>query len=146
MRGSREDDNSANLDDVERRLRDIRDNPEKSTTLRALAQYQLERIAGIRAMACGSGADGTPAVTMERLGPFTFSAIPETSVVAVEVDRRGSAPLVAVVSADEIRRLTPLFEHVRDRAERGQTAGIDLRAAFLGLLGHDPFDGEFEDR
>ncbi|MBF9131220.1 hypothetical protein I0C86_19965 [Plantactinospora sp. S1510] len=145
MRGSREDDNSANLDDVERRLRDIRDNPEKSTTLRALAQYQLERIAGIRAMAGGSGEDGTPTVTVERMGPFTFSAIPDTSLVAVAVGRRNSAPLVAVVSAEEIRRLTPLFEQVRERVERGQAVEIDVRAAFLDLLGRDPFDGQFED-
>ncbi|MBE1491564.1 hypothetical protein [Plantactinospora soyae] len=140
MRGARDDDNSTNLDDVERRLRDIRDNPEKSPTLRALAQYQLERIAAIRAMACGASADGTPAVSVRRLGPFTFSAIPDTSIVAVEVDRRGAAPLVAVVSAEEIRILTPMFEHVRDRAARGQPAGIDVRAAFLDLLGHDPFE------
>ncbi|GIG88662.1 hypothetical protein [Plantactinospora endophytica] len=144
MRGSREDDGSADLDDVERRLRAIRDDPEKSTTLRELAQYQLERVAALRAARHGTG---TPAVTVDRLGPFRFSAIPATGIVSVEIDRGdGLVPLVAVVSADEIRRLTPLFQHVREHAAAGESIRIDLREAFLDLLGHDPFDGQLDDR
>jgi len=140
------DDDSAALDDVERRLRAIRDNPDKSTTLRALAQYQLERITALRASGTRSGSSKGPAVTVKRLGPFTFSAIRETDVVAIEVDPYGRVPLVAVVSADEIRALMPLFEHVREHTEPGEPSGIDVRAAFLDILGHDPFDGQVEGR
>ncbi|WP_203860901.1 hypothetical protein [Plantactinospora mayteni] len=146
MRGSREDDGSADLDDVERRLRAIRDDPGKSTTLRELAQYQLERIAALRAARSGSGT-GTPAVTVDRLGPFRFAAIPATGIVSIEIDRGADlVPLVAVVSADEIRRLTPLFQHLRDHAARGDSIRIDVREAFLELLGHDPFRDQLDDR
>ncbi|GAB3976514.1 hypothetical protein V1634_27845 [Plantactinospora veratri] len=144
MRGSREDDGSAELDDVERRLRAIRDDPEKSTTLRELARYQLERIAALRAARTGSG---TPAVTVDRLGPFRFSAIPATGIVSIEIDRAEHlAPLVTVVSADEIRQLMPLFQRLRDHAARGESTRIDVREAFLELLGHDPFDDQLDDR
>ncbi|AVT29457.1 hypothetical protein C6361_08075 [Plantactinospora sp. BC1] len=146
MRGSREDDGSAELDDVERRLRAIRDDPEKSTTLRELAHYQLERIAALRAARTGIGT-GTPAVTVDRLGPFRFSAMPATGLVSIEIDRADDlAPLVAVVSADEIRQLMPLFQHVRDHAARGESTRIDVREAFLELLGHDPFDDQLDER
>ncbi|MEQ4300014.1 hypothetical protein ABNF97_01255 [Plantactinospora sp. B6F1] len=139
MRGSPEDDGSADLDDVERRLRAIRDDPEKSTTLRELAQYQLERILALRAAGADRGT-GTPTVTVDRLGPFRFSTIPATSVVGIEVDRGADlAPLVAVVSAAEIRRLMPLFEYLRAHAARGESIRIDVRDACLELLGHDPF-------
>ncbi|MDG4786614.1 hypothetical protein O7626_11845 [Micromonospora sp. WMMD1102] len=142
MRGSRDDDGLADLDDIERRLRAIRDDPEKSTTLRELAQYQLERIAALRAARDGSRT-GTPAVTVDRLGPFRFSALPATGIVGIEIDRGDDlGPLVAVVSATEIRRLTPLFRHIREHAARGESIQIDVRAAFVDLLGHDPFDDQ----
>lgn len=145
MRGSREDDDSINLADVERRLRAIRDDPEKSTTLRALAQYQLERIAALRAAESVTNAGGTPAVTVDRLGPFRFSAIPATSIVGIEIDRGdGLAPLVTVVSADEIRLLMPLFQHVREHAARGESIRVDVREAFLELIGHDPFGDQVD--
>ncbi|MEO3922327.1 hypothetical protein ABGB07_00375 [Micromonosporaceae bacterium B7E4] len=146
MRGSREDDGSAELDDVERRLRAIRDDPEKSTTLRELAQYQLERITALRAARTGGGT-GTPAVTVDRLGPFRFSAMPATGIVDIEIDRGdGLLPLVAIVSAEELRQLMPLFQHVRNRAARGESIRIDVREAFRQLLGHDPFDDQLDDR
>ncbi|MEN3608860.1 hypothetical protein AAH979_04860 [Plantactinospora sp. ZYX-F-223] len=146
MRGSPEDDGSTELDDVERRLRAIRDDPEKSTTLRELAQYQLERITALRAARAGGGT-GTPTVTVDRLGPFRFSAIPAAGIVSIEIDRgHDHIPLVAIVSADELRRLTPLFQHIRDHAARGESIRIDVREAFLELLGHDPFDDRRDDR
>lgn len=140
----REGDDSADLDDVERRLRAIRDDPEKSATLRALAQYQLERIAGLRAAETRSGSPRTP-VAVRRLGPITFSTITGTSVVGIEIDREESlAPLAAIVSADEVRLLTPLFEYVWKHAEPGDPLPVDVRAAFLDLIGHDPFDGQID--
>lgn len=139
MSGSSDTHDPTGLDDVERRLRAIRDNPEKSTTLRALAQYQLERIAALRAGETTSTVDETPTVAVERLGPFRFSAIPGTTVVGIEIDRGGSVPLVTVVSADEIRLLMPLFVHIRAHLDRDEPIRIDIREAFLNLIGHDPF-------
>ncbi|MEE6263127.1 hypothetical protein [Plantactinospora sonchi] len=139
MPGSSDADDPTGLNDVERRLRAIRDNPEKSTTLRALAQYQLERIAALRASGGLSDVEQAPAVAVERLGPFRFSAIPGTTIVGIEIDRGGSVPLVAVVSADEIRLLMPLFERVRAHLDRDEPIRVDVREAFLELIGHDPF-------
>ncbi|MFY1670390.1 hypothetical protein ACN27G_10570 [Plantactinospora sp. WMMB334] len=146
MRGFREDDGSADLDDVTRRLRAIRDDPEKSTTLRELAQYQLERIAALRAARQDAG-HGTPAVVVDRLGPFRFSAIPATGIAGIEIDRGSAlAPLVVVVGAEEIRRLMPLFQHVREQLAHGGPIRVDIREAFLELLGHDPFGGQLDER
>ncbi|MEO3747954.1 hypothetical protein [Plantactinospora sp. B5E13] len=139
MSGSSDTHDPTGLDDVERRLRAIRDNPEKSTTLRALAQYQLERIAALRAEGPAATVDGAPTVTVERLGPFRFSAIPGTTIVGIEIDRGGSVPLVTVVSGDEIRLLMPLFVHIRAHLDRDEPIRIDIREAFLNLIGHDPF-------
>lgn len=140
MSGSPDTHDPTGLDDVERRLRAIRDNPEKSTTLRALAQYQLERIAALRAAGdTASTVDEVPTVAVERLGPFRFSAIPGTTIVGIEIDRGGSVPLVTVVSADEIRLLMPLFVHIRAHLDRDEPIRVDIREAFLDLIGHDPF-------
>jgi len=136
------DDDPIGLDDIERRLREIRDDPEKPTTLRALAQYQLECIAALRAAAPFAGTDEAPPVVVERLGPLRLSAIPNTAVVGIEIERGASAPLVGVVSADEVRLLLPLFDQVRDRVGRGEPIGLDLRTACLDLIGRDPFPGQ----
>ncbi|ROT28207.1 hypothetical protein EF879_21615 [Micromonospora sp. HM5-17] len=133
------DDDPTGLDDIERRLREIRDNPEKPTTLRALAQYQLERIAALRAAGRTPGTERVPSVAVERLGPFRFSTIPGTAVVGIEIEREALAPLVAVVSTEETRLLMPLFQQVREHVERGEPIRLDIREAFLDLIGHDPF-------
>ena len=71
-----------------------------------------------------------------------LSAIPNTAVVGIEIERGASAPLVGVVSADEVRLLLPLFDQVRDRVGRGEPIGLDLRTACLDLIGRDPFPGQ----
>ena len=136
------DDDSAELDNVEQQLRAIRDNPERSAMLRALAQTQLDQFAALRAAENAPGNSRQPEVAVQRLEPFTVSSILGTGMVGIEIDQDSGVPLVAVVSSDEIRQLMPMFQHVQEHAERGESARIDVRAAFLDLIGRDPFDDQ----
>ena len=47
-----------------------------------------------------------------------------------------------MLSEDEVEKLQPLFDHIAEHVAAGQPARIDLPAAFLDLIGRDPFTAQ----
>jgi hypothetical protein len=77
-----------------------------------------------------------------RYGPISMTTDPATGLTSMEFQLTDHGPLVAVLSADEVERIKPLLEHIAEHVAAGQPARIDLRAAFLDLIGRDPFTGQ----
>ncbi len=75
-------------------------------------------------------------------GPISVTPDPATGLTSVEFQLSDHAPLVAVVSADEAEKIRPLFEHIAEHVASGQPARINLQAAFLDLIGRDPFTAQ----
>jgi hypothetical protein len=72
-------------------------------------------------------------------GPITISADPATGLSSIEFNFPEHGAVVAVLSADEMQKIKPLFDHIAGHAATDEPARIDLRAAFLDLIGRDPF-------
>lgn len=75
-------------------------------------------------------------------GPIKITGDPASGLTSIEFLMQQGDTLVAVLSPDEMERIQPLFQHIEDHLTEGVPATIDLRAAFLDLIGRDPFEGQ----
>lgn len=80
-----------------------------------------------------------PAETGRTPDLFSVQAVPGVDLVWMEFRLPGMAPLAAAVSSDEALKVKTIFDHIAEHGRRGESVRIDLRAAFVDLIGRDPF-------
>ncbi|MFF0822483.1 hypothetical protein ACFYUR_19140 [Micromonospora haikouensis] len=76
----------------------------------------------------------------QTLGPFTLSWLPAAKLYSLGFTTIDGRTLVAVLSQDEMKKLSPMFDHVTEHLMRDESPRIDVRAACVDLIGRDPFE------